>query len=61
MLILSDIKDLMKNIDELKKNLNILLDKKDFNLQDEEIIKASQELDIAINKYNELIIKNVKK
>ncbi|WMM23593.1 aspartyl-phosphate phosphatase Spo0E family protein [Tissierella sp. MB52-C2] len=58
---MSDIKDLMKNIDELKKNLNILLDKKDFNLQDEEIIKASQELDIAINKYNELIIKNVKK
>lgn len=51
----------MKNIDELKKNLNILLDKKDFNLQDEEIIKASQELDIAINKYNELIINNVKK
>ncbi|WP_374212500.1 Spo0E family sporulation regulatory protein-aspartic acid phosphatase [Tissierella sp. MB52-C2] len=32
-----------------------MIEKKDFNLQDPEIIKASQELNIVITKYNDLI------
>ena len=42
MLILSEIDELIKDIDNLKENLNELIERKDFNLQDSEIIKASQ-------------------
>ncbi|MDU5083160.1 MAG: aspartyl-phosphate phosphatase Spo0E family protein [Bacillota bacterium] len=59
MLILSEIQELLKDIDTLKKNLNELIEKKNFNLQDSEIIKASQELNIAISKYNDLIVKKL--
>lgn len=52
---LSEIENLIKDIDTLKKNLNELIEKKDFNLQDPEIIKASQELNIVITRYNDLI------
>jgi hypothetical protein len=52
---LSEIEKLIKDIDTLKKNLNELIEKKDFNLQDPEIIKASQELNIVITRYNNLI------
>jgi hypothetical protein len=58
-LILSEIQELLKDIDTLKKNLNELIEKKNFNLQDSEIIKASQELNIAISKYNDLIVKKL--
>lgn len=57
--ILSEIENLIKDIDTLKKNLNELIEKKGFNLQDPEIIKASQELDIVIAKYNDLITKKL--
>lgn len=46
---------LIKDIDILKESLNELIEKKDFNLQDVKIIKASQELDIVITRYNDLI------
>ena len=52
---MSEIEKLIKDIDTLKKNLNELIEKKDFNLQDPEIIKASQELNIVITRYNNLI------
>lgn len=53
---LSEIQELLRDIDTLKKNLNELIEKKNFNLQDPEITKASQELNTAITKYNKLII-----
>ncbi|CAK7021901.1 aspartyl-phosphate phosphatase Spo0E family protein [Tissierella carlieri] len=56
---MSEIQELLKDIDTLKKNLNELIEKKNFNLQDSEIIKASQELNIAISKYNDLIVKKL--
>lgn len=52
---LSEIQELIKDIDTLKENLNRLIEKKNFNLQDPEIIKASQELNTFITKYNDLI------
>lgn len=59
MLILSEIEELIKDIDKLKKNLNKLIEKKSFNLQDPEIIEASQELNDVITKYNNLIAKKI--
>lgn len=56
---LSEIEKLIKDIDMLKKNLNELIEKKDFNLQNSEIIQASQELDIAITRYNNLIARKL--
>ena len=56
---MSEIENLIKDIDTLKKNLNELIEKKDFNLQDSEIIQASQELDIIITIYNNLIARNL--
>ncbi len=56
---MSDIKQLIKDIDKLKKNLNQLIEKKGFNLQDPEIIKASQDLNSFITKYNDLITKKL--
>lgn len=56
---LSEIQNLFKDIDKLKKNLNQLIEVKGFNLQDQEVIKASQELNDMITKYNELITKKL--
>lgn len=59
MLILSEIQELINSINTLKKSLDELIEKKEFNLQDTEIIKASQELDSVITEYNELITKKL--
>lgn len=56
---MSEIENLIENINILKKNLNELIEKKDFNLQNPEVIKASQELDIMIAKYNDLITRKL--
>jgi len=56
---LSEIEQLIEDIDTLKKNLNELIEKKDFNLQDSEIIQASQELDIVNTRYNNLIARHL--
>lgn len=56
---MSEIHELLKDIDALKKNLNELIEKKKFNLGDPEIIKASQELNTAITKYNDFITKKL--
>ena len=56
---MSEIDELIKDIDNLKENLNELIDRKNFNLQDPEIIKASQELNKVITKYNNLITKKL--
>lgn len=56
---MSEIDELIKDIDNLKENLNELIERKNFNLQDPEIIKASQELNKVITKYNNLITKKL--
>lgn len=47
--------ELLNNIEELKKNLERLIEKKDSNLLDPDIIKASQSLDKAIAEYLKFI------
>jgi len=52
-------KDLLKDIEELRDNLNELVTKKQQNLQDPEVIAASEILNAAIVKYNELLKKKL--
>jgi len=53
---MSEIEDLLNDIEELRGNLLDLIDQKDNNLQDPEIIAASQILNSALTKYNEIIV-----
>lgn len=59
MLPLPEMEKLLKDIDILRENLNKLIEKKGFNLQDPEIIKASQELNNVIAQYNTFIKKKL--
>ncbi|HQK53505.1 MAG TPA: Spo0E family sporulation regulatory protein-aspartic acid phosphatase [Sedimentibacter sp.] len=52
---MSEIEDLIKDIEKLKANLDKLIHSKSFDLQDPEIVSASKILNAAITKYNELI------
>lgn len=57
---MSEIQDLLDDIERLRKNLEELIDKKQANLQDPDIIVASQILNSAISKYNEFILKKIR-
>ena len=52
---MSEIEKLLKDIEKLKKKLELLIETKDSNLLDPDIIKASQSLDKAIAKYLQFI------
>lgn len=52
---MSEIENLINDINKLKSNLDNLINNKNFNLKDSEIIAASKILNAAITKYNELI------
>ncbi|WP_034601787.1 aspartyl-phosphate phosphatase Spo0E family protein [Clostridiisalibacter paucivorans] len=52
---MSELQDLLNDIEELRNNLNKMIEKKDWNLQDPDVIAASQILNSAITKYNEII------
>lgn len=48
---MSEMEKLLKDIEELKEKLQLLIEKKDSNLLDPDIIKASQDLDKVIAEY----------
>lgn len=48
---MSEIQKLLKDIEELKKKLGELIEKKDSDLLDPDILEASRCLDDAITKY----------
>jgi hypothetical protein len=58
-IIILELEQLLKDIETLKKNLNDLISEKGANLQDQEIIAASQILNTAIVKYSEIINKKL--
>ena len=58
---MNEIKLLLQDIERLRDNLTELIGNKDFNLQDPDIISASQLLNATITKYNEIIKKKIKK
>jgi len=58
---MTEIEYLLDDIEKLKKNLNNLIADEKSNLQDPEIIAASQILNAAITKYNEIVSKKINK
>ena len=52
---MSEIQKILQDIEELKKKLEVLIEKKDSNLLDPNILIESQDLDKAITNYLEFI------
>ena len=57
---MTELEALLNDIEKLRQNLNNLINKNS-NLEDPEIISASQILNVAITKYNEIVIKKMNK
>lgn len=58
---MSEIDNLLNDIEKLRKNLYKIFEDKEENMQDPEVIKASQTLNKAITKYNDFIKKKLEK
>lgn len=58
---MSEIQNLLNDIERLRENLYNLIEEKNDDLADSEIISASQMLNVAITKYNEILLKKTKK
>jgi hypothetical protein len=52
---MSELEDLLKDIDILRKQLEELITLKDGNLVDHEVVTASKILNAALNQYNKFI------
>ncbi len=57
---MDELNELLQDIDRLRKNLCTLIEDKNANLLDPEVVSASQILNAAITKYNEIIEKKTK-
>lgn len=58
---MSELQNLLNDIEKLRQNLHDLISKEGINLSDSEILNASELLNAAITKYNEIIIKKMEK
>lgn len=56
-----EIEKLLQNIEILRKQLEDMIDKKQGNLIDEEVISMSKILDAALNQYNKILAEKLKK
>ena len=54
---MDELNNLLNDIEKLRINLHKLINDKNDNLQDPEVISASQILNAAITKYNEIVEK----
>ncbi|MHC1682383.1 MAG: Spo0E family sporulation regulatory protein-aspartic acid phosphatase [Clostridiaceae bacterium] len=57
---MSEIEDLLKDIDILREQMEFLIEAKEYNLIDAEVIAASKILNAALNQYNKLIEAKIK-
>lgn len=57
---MSEVQKLLNDIEKLRRNLEELIEKKQANLQDPDIIAASQMLNSVLTKYNDFIIHRIK-
>ncbi|WP_242844926.1 aspartyl-phosphate phosphatase Spo0E family protein [Clostridium cylindrosporum] len=55
MFVLSEVEDLLKDVEILRKKLLYLIDKKQGDLVDEEIVNLSKVLNAALNQYNKVL------
>jgi hypothetical protein len=58
---MTEIKALLDDIEKLRQNLYKLINEKELSLEDSEVIAASQMLNAAINRYNEILTRKVSK
>lgn len=58
---MSELEDLLKDIDILRVQLEELINKKQGNLVDSEVVTASKILNAALNQYNKFIDEKLKK
>ncbi|MGE4284180.1 MAG: Spo0E family sporulation regulatory protein-aspartic acid phosphatase [Clostridia bacterium] len=54
-----ELENLLKDIEKLRQTLHELIDKKGSDLQNPEVISASENLNKAITEYNDLIRKKM--
>ncbi|QAA31814.1 aspartyl-phosphate phosphatase Spo0E family protein [Clostridium manihotivorum] len=52
---MAELEDLLKDIEKLRNNLQILIEKKQGNLIDNEVVAASKILNATLNQYNKLL------
>lgn len=58
---MTELEALLQDIEKLRQNLYKLMNEKGTELIDEEIVSASEMLNTAITKYNEIVLKKMKK
>ena len=58
---MAELEDLLKDINILRENLERLIDEKEGNLIDAEVVSASKILNTALNQYNKFIGEKFKK
>ncbi|ARC84989.1 spo0E like sporulation regulatory family protein [Clostridium argentinense CDC 2741] len=58
---MSELEDLLKDIEILRVQLEYLINKKQGNLVDQEVVAASRILNAALNQYNKFIGEKLKK
>ncbi len=58
---MSEIEDLLKDVEILREKLLYLIDKKQGNLIDEEVVSMSKVLNAALNEYNKVLAEKLKK
>ena len=52
---MTELEDLLKDIDKLRNNLQVLIERKQGNLVDSEVVAASKILNAALNQYNKFL------
>ncbi|GFZ30711.1 hypothetical protein CSC2_12370 [Clostridium zeae] len=52
---MAELEDLLKDIDKLRERLQFLIEKKQWNLVDDEVVTASKALNFALNQYNKFL------
>lgn len=58
---MSEIEDLLKDVEMLREKLIILINEKQGNLVDSEVVTASKILNAALNQYNKFIEEKINK
>lgn len=52
---MTELEDLLSDIDKLRERLQFLIEKKKWNLIDDEVVAASKALNFALNQYNKFL------
>lgn len=56
---MSEVEQLLKDIEKLRDNLNKIAKDKKYNLQDQEVLEASRTLNECLTEYNKIVEKKI--